>query len=442
MRSQATVVAGGTVVTAAGSRRADVVIEHGRVTRLTPTFRGAVDRVIDASGAYVLPGGVDPHSHLLPHIVADTRAAVLGGTTSAISFTLAGEGESPGDAYRRAESELAPTALIDVRFHPRINRPDQLGLRDLQELKRLGARSIKLFLAYSELGMMASDRTLFETLRDASRLGLLVQVHCENGGAIEALTAQLLAAGDHGAEHFGRARPAGVEAEAVARTLALADLAGAPVYLVHLSTAASLDHVRAARARGVCVYAEVCLHHLLFDDTTARDGDVRPFLNVPPMRAASDVEALWDAIADGTVDTVGSDHSHGPYHPPPAGDFTGLPYGYASVGTRVPLFLSAALERDLPLERIVDLLATSPARVFGWYPAKGEVAVGGDADLLVWDPDERWTIGPASFGADVPHAPFEGLTVDGSLRAVLRRGAPLVRDGELQETGVHVAGRA
>src|ERR671932_464745 len=235
---------------------------------------------VDTRGCVVLPGGVDPHAHPLADIEAATAAA-----------------------------ELVPRAAVDVRLHPSIWEPERLDRAELERLRAAGARSVKLFTAFPELGMVADDRKLYETLRDAARLGMLVMVHCEVSGAIDALVDEALAAGRTGARVFAETRPPLVEEAQVERVLALARLADAPVYLVHLSTAGSLDLVRAARRRGQTVWAEACTHYLVLDDSRYDGDDAERFLVAPPLRSRSDVDALWEGVADGTVDTIGSDHA-------------------------------------------------------------------------------------------------------------------------------------
>ena len=395
-----------------GVREADVVVAGGRVVALE---QPSADGEVDARGCVVLPGGVDPHTHPLPELAAAAAAAVRGGTTTLLAFTAPRPGESPAEAVVRTRDELLPASAIEVGLHAAIREPERLGEDELRALARVGGRGVKLYLAYPELGLLPSDRKLYETLRDAARLGLLVLVHCESSGAIEALVDEAVAAGRTDAAAFAGTRPPGAEEEGVARTLAYARLADAPVYLVHLSTAGSLELVRDARRRGQTVWAEVCTHHLVLDDRCYERADAERFLVVPPLRPRADVEALWEAVADGTIDTIGSDHAQAPYRPDVApGDFRALPYGFAGVDVRVPLALSEGARRGIPLERLADLLAGGPARVFGLAPAKGAVAAGADADLVVWDPDEAWTIRGTT--------PFDGVEVAGSIRHVLVGG--------------------
>ncbi len=397
-------IVGGLVVAADGTREADVVIEDECVAAIEPpSSRGNVD----ARGCVVLPGGVDPHVHPLTDLARAADAATRSGTTTLLAFTEPREDETPTDAFVRACEELGPLG----QPHPKITSPDALDRAEVERLAAAGARSIKFFLAYPELGMLVSDRTLYETLRDASRLGMLVMVHCESPELIEALVDEELAAGNTGAKGFAASRRAVVEEEGVARTLALARAADAPVYLVHLTCAGSLDLVRASRRRGQRVWAEVCTHHLVLDNARYDGPDARDYLTVPPLRPHADVEALWAGIEDGTVDAIGSDHSNSRYQPAiQSSDFRSLPYGFRGIDARVPVTLAEGRRRGIPFERLADLLAGAPARAFG--VAKGTIAVGADADLLVWDPD----------GTTELEVPFADLHARGAVRHVFVRG--------------------
>jgi len=346
-----------------------------------------------------IPAGVDPHTHPLGDLATAGAEARRGGTTTLVAFTSPHPGESPAAAFVRARDELLPQTDVRVQLHPAVWEPERLDAAQLAELARVGARAVKLYLAFSELGMQASDRTVYETLRDATRLGMLVRVHCENGGAVDALVDEQLAHGSTGVEGFVRSRPPLVEEEAVERTLALARLADGPVYLVHLTTAGSIDLVRRARARGQVVWAEACTHHLVLDDACYRRDDATRFLVVPPLRARSDVDALWDAVADGTLDAIGSDHATAPFTPPgETGDFRSLPYGFRGVGARMPLVLSEGTRRGVPLERLCELLTTGPCRAFGLDPP---------SETVEWDPDREWTVAEGG--------PFDGLPVRGAI---------------------------
>jgi dihydropyrimidinase len=411
-------VCGGLVVGADGARYADVVVDAGRIAAVEePSAGGAVD----ASGCIVLPGGVDPHAHPLSDIRRATIAALRGGTTTVLAFTAPRAHERPAEAWRRAAEELLPLAAVGVRLHPSIWEPDRLARADLEELRALGATSVKLFLAYGELGMQASDETLRGTLEAARHLGLLTMVHCEDGDAIDVRVREQIAAGRIGVDGFVAARPPEVEQEAVGRVLEAARQADAPVYLVHLSTARSLDLVREARRRGQTVWAEVCTHHLVLDESRYERDDAQRWLEAPPLRSHDDVEALWAGVLDGTVDTIGSDHAQVPYRPPfDTHDFRSAPYGIAGVGERVPVVLSEGRRRGLPWQRLSSLLAAAPAAAFG-VTGKGVIAAGADADLVLWRPGASRPL-EAIREQDAEPTAFEDVVVDGRIEAVLRNG--------------------
>lgn len=441
-------VVGGTVVTPGGVSRADVQIRDGKIAAIGD-HAAAAGRRLDASGCFVLPGGVDPHCHLMAGIQPATTAAARGGTTTVLSFTGPAAGERDLDALLRGRSELARDgAVVDVGLHAAIYDPGRLSHDDLVAVQRAGAAAIKIFLAYPELGIMCSTGRLYELMSSARRLGLLVQVHCENAPLIDALVAESLRAeaggagggGRRGARIFADTRPPEVEEEAVARTLAVASLAGAACYLVHLSSAGSIDQVRLARRRGnPPVIAEVCLHHLMFDDACYAGADAERYLVCPPLRERRHVEALWEALADGTIDTLGSDH--GQVKSPATGPLWEAghrcSYGLAGVGPRLPVLLSAAAARGLPIDRVVQLAAENPARAFGHYPRKGVLAPGSDADIVVFDPQATTVLPDDGFGDGTGDSIYAGLAARGRIRDVLLRGRPVVADGALVDRHGH-----
>jgi dihydropyrimidinase len=429
-----TAVTGGTVVTPAGLRRADVLIRDGKVDAIAEAG-SAVGPGLDAGGCYVLPGGVDPHCHLMSDVALATAAAARGGTTTTLSFTNPEPGEGDLESLLRRRERLGRGgAAVDVGLHAMLYDPGRATLADLVEARRAGAAAVKVFLAYPELGIMFSTRRLHRLMSDAREAGLLVQVHCENGPLIEELVDGAVRAGHRGEHVFAGTRPPEVEEEAVARTLAVASLTGATCYLVHLSTAGALDQVRLARQRGRPeVFAEVCLHHLLLDASRYDGPDAGRFLVCPPLRARNHVEALWAGVADGTVDGIGSDHCQTRSVvlddiAPPGVSYE---YGIAGVGARLPLLLSEGLRRGLPLERLVRLASENPARVFGHYPRKGALAPGSDADVVVFDPAGETVVRDAAFDDGTGPTVYAGQRVRGRVRAVLLRGQLIASDGEL-----------
>ena len=433
-----TAVTGGIVVTPHGERRADVLITGGRVAAIGEAGSAPGQRV-DASGCYVLPGGVDPHCHLMPDVHRATVAAARGGTTTVLSFTNPTDGEGDLDALLRCRAEVADgRAVVDVGLHAMLYDPEHASADDLAAARRAGAAAIKIFLAYAELGIQCSTRRLFELMCAARQHGLLVQVHCENGALIDALTASALVAGRAGARVYADTRPPEVEEEAVARVLAVAALTGAACYLVHLSSAGALDQVRLARSRDrPAVLAEACPHHLLLDDSRYAGADAARYLVAPPLRPAAHLRAMWQGVADGTIDTVGSDHCQARTAVPdglvPPGQ--SHQFGLAGVGPRLPLLLSEGLARGVPIGRLVQLAAANPARAFGHYPRKGALVPGADADITVFDPAAETVLGESGLGDGTGDSVYAGRRLSGRIRAVLLRGRAIVADGELISGG-------
>jgi dihydropyrimidinase len=427
------VLAGGQVVTPAGVRDTDVLIEDGRVAALRRGgSRGAAR--ISASGCLIFPGGVDSHAHLLGDLERATISALHGGTTTAFTFPLPRPGESAVAAFRRARRAVARDAAIGVGIHASYLDPGRVSPRELATLAGLGAFGVQAFLAFPELGLMFSDGELHRLLREAPRHGLVPQVQCESGSLVEALTRELLAAGERGVAAFPRSRPPEVEEQAVRRTLGIARLAGADVYLVHLSTRGSLALVGAARAAGQRVTVELCTHHLLLDERAYSRPDGARFIVGPPLRARADVAALWRAIRSGAASLIGSDHHTQPAPPvPPGADFTELPMGLRGIELRVPLVLSEGLRRGIAPPRLADLLATRAAATFGLAPRRGAIAVGADADLVVWDPRPSWTVSPDLLHDGWDDTPYAGLRLRGRIRYVIAGGRVAVADGELAE---------
>jgi dihydropyrimidinase len=423
-------IRGGLVVTPAGVQKTNIEVSGERVLGLSSGGGRDADD-IDAEGCYVLPGGVDPHTHLLADVASATRSAAFGGTTTAVCFSNPRPGESAPRAVIRGRGRLEKLAAIDVALNAIVGNPDRVTVSDLERLRRIGVHGVKLFLAFPEQGLMASDGCLYEVMRAAVRLGLLVRVHCENGSVIEALIADYRSRGRRQAGYFARSRPPEVEEEAIARTLAIAGLAGAPVYITHVTTSGGIALIRAARARGQVAHAEVCLHHLLLDSGKYRGRSAERFLVAPPLRPKEQLESLWSAVAAGTVDTIGSDHAQLQYKPPSKkpGDFTSLPYGLAGIELRLPLLLTEGLRRGLSIQRLAELVATRPAQLLGLFPRKGAISPGADADLVVWDPRPEWKVRASALHDGVGDSPYSGMIVRGAIRSVFLRGALLVADG-------------
>jgi dihydropyrimidinase len=321
--------------------------------------------------------------------------------------------------------------VCDVGLHGVVWEPERYRPGDVDDLAAAGVTSVKLWLAYHELGIQADDAQAYRVLREAAAAGVLVSAHCENGLVVEAMTQELVQAGARDLAFHAAARPAVLEAEAVHRFLLLARLAGADAYVVHVSSAAALAEVDAARARGQTVLAEVCPHHLL--ETAARyDGaDGVRFAMTPPLRSEADREALWRALADGRLDVYASDHSHVPLAAKAAAaGFADLEYGVPGVGARLALGWSeGAVAGRLTPERFVAAACEAPARAFGLHPRKGALVPGADADLVVWDPAARWVVEDRGLGDGLDYSPYAGRQLQGRARHVVVGGERVVEDG-------------
>ena len=443
------VVKGGTLVTAADTFVADVAIAGGRIVAIgsdLPAPDGGA--VIQAAGRLVFPGFVDPHVHLQMPIgditssddfFSGSAAAACGGTTTIIDFVEAEPRGSLIEATRRRRAEADPQVCIDYSLHLTGNSAEPAFLHEIGHLARIGYTSLKLYTTYP--GLMVEDRALLELLQLAARSGLLPIVHAENDAIIACRKSQLLAAGQIAPRYHPVSRPPAAEVEAVGRVLALAETAGAPVYFVHVSCAGALEAIRRARRAGQEVYTEVTPHHLLLDESVyAGEGFAGArFCCSPPLRAQPHLAALWAALAAGEIDTVATDHcpwDFATHRQRGRTDFTKIPNGLAGVETRVPLLYSEGVGAGrLRLNRFVQACATAPAQLFGLYPQKGSIIVGGDADLVIFDPARQVTLSASTLHQRTDDCPYEGWAVRGYPEIVLARGQVVAREG-------HFVGRA
>ncbi|HEY1318650.1 MAG TPA: dihydropyrimidinase, partial [Streptosporangiaceae bacterium] len=330
----------------------------------------------------------------------------------------------------RWQAKAAGAAHIDYGLHMMIKEVNDQVLADMALLAGAGVTSVKLFMAYPGV-YMVDDAALFRAMGRAADIGAMVAVHAENGGAIEVLVGRLLAEGRTSPLYHARSRPAALEAEATSRAIALARVAGTPVYIVHLSTAPALAAVHAARDAGGNVYAETCIQYLYLDESDMAGADGSKYVCTPPLRTAADRDALWQGLHRGDLDVVATDHC--PFtladKQRGVGDFTKIPGGLPGVEDRVTLAFQGVLDGRISLNRWVEVIATAPAKLFGLYPHKGTLAPGGDADLVVFDPAAERVIGAATHHMNVDYSCYEGLRVRGRPETVMQRGQILVADG-------------
>ncbi len=443
-----TLIRNGRIVTAVDDFVADLLVEGGRVRGIGGPFAlGPGVEVHDAQGLFVLPGAVDVHTHLdsatptaatVDDFASGTRAAAFGGTTTVVDYCTpqAAHGLMHGlDEWHRRRAN----ACVDVGAHMIVL---DAGAQTLAEMRRLalqeGVSSFKFFMAYPG-ALMLEDDALFRALRTAAELGALSCIHAENGLVIRTLVDEALARGERAPRWHALTRPAALEAEATQRAIELAALAGAPLYIVHLSAAAALDAVRQARGNGHRLWAETCPQYLLLDaGEYEREGfEAAKYVMSPPLRAPADGAALWRGLAAGEIQVVATDHCAFSFGIGPRGlrcskqlgvdSFQRIPNGAPGLETRLPLLHDAGVRtRGMRLQRLVDLLATTPARLFGLFPRKGTIAVGSDADLVLFDPAERWTVRAAEHHSASDHSLYEGRELTGRVKKVFLRGRCIV----------------
>jgi dihydropyrimidinase len=443
---------GGSVVDVDGERPADVLVgTDGRIAAVGPDLSSATGfdpatAVVDVSGRLVVPGGIDAHTHLhLPvgavrvsdDFATGTVAAAIGGTTTVIDYVTAYRGEDPLAALATWRA-LAEPAAVDYGLH--MTFTEAVGDGVVADCVERGVTSFKLYLAYPRL-LQVDDDVVFDVLRAATRHGGLVTVHCENGGAIEALRRRALAEGRTGVVEHAATRPAILEAEAVHRVGRLAEAAGARVYVVHLSSAPGLAEVRAAQERGVALEAETCPQYLHLDAAVMDGPAGENFVCTPPLRDPWHREELWEGLARGWVQTVATDHCpfwQADRHRGTAGrddgfaDFTEIPGGLPGIETRMTLVWQGVRAGRIGAADWVRLCAEAPARTFGLFPRKGCLRAGSDADVVVWDPERPQALDASALHMRTDHSPYEGRVVRGWPELVLSRGRVVARDGRFE----------
>ncbi|MBV8395926.1 MAG: dihydropyrimidinase [Actinobacteria bacterium] len=439
-------IKGGRVVTAADDYVADVYVDGERVTLIGESLDVEADRVIDASGKYVLPGCVDPHTHLAMPWRGETTiddfesghaAAAFGGTTTHVDFCIQGRGQTFAEALEAWHAKREGKAMIDNGFHIAVTDLREGGtLEELASLPEQGVTSYKLFMAYKD-SLMVDDETLFKTMQVAADTGALVMVHAENGDAIEVMMAEAIAAGNTAPIYHALTRPPETEGEATNRAIQLARVAGSPLYVVHVSCAESVEPIEIAREKGWNVYGETCTQYFFIDQTFLERPNFEgaKYVYTPPPRAKENQDVLWNAVRTNILQAVSTDHCAYLWQgQKDAGrdDFRQIPNGAPGLENRLHMIYHFGVrEGRITLNRMVELLATNPAKLFGLYPRKGTLAVGSDADIVVFDPEKRLTISATTQHSRSDYNIFEGTEVVGSPEIVLRRGEIIVDGDEL-----------
>lgn len=438
-----TLIKNGLVVLETGAAITDVLIDGEKIAAIGNELAVSDEAsVIDAKEYIVLPGGIDVHTHLdwnfadkktSDDFISGSKAAAAGGITSIINFTNRGSGQTLYEDLTEWMNRARP-CNVDYGFHIIINDYNEQMLADLPKLKEAGATSIKLFMAYKDV-FMVDDGVMYDIMSEAGRLGFMTCVHAENGDVIERLIGEHLRRGLVDPIYHSLSRPPELEAEAVHRAIEIAHLSGAPLYIVHVSSEAAMLEIQNAKAAGKCVYGETCPQYLALDinDLAKPDLEGSKYVCSPPLREKWNQERLWDGLRLQTLDTIGSDHSPFQYEDKKrlaAIDFSRIPNGVPVIEEQYGIiYHHGVAEGRITLQRFAEITSTNPARLFGMYPTKGVIAVGSDADLVIFDPNGQRVLQHATQQHHTDYNAFEGKELQGVIRMVLSRGEIIAEEG-------------
>ncbi|GGQ15064.1 dihydropyrimidinase [Streptomyces mutabilis] len=443
-----TVVRGGLVVTASDEIHADVLIEDGRVAALAATGTPAADaftaeRTVDASGKYVIPGGVDGHTHMeMPFggtYAADTfetgtRAAAWGGTTTIVDFAIQSVGHSLRSGLDAWHAKAEGNCAIDYAFHMIVSDVNQKTLKEMDLLVEEGVTSFKQFMAYPGV-FYSDDGQILRAMQRAAGNGGLIMMHAENGIAIDVLVEQALARGETDPRYHGEVRKALLEAEATHRAIKLAQVAGAPLYVVHVSATEAVAELTRARDEGLNVFGETCPQYLFLstDNLAEPDFEGAKYVCSTPLRPKEHQAALWRGLRTNDLQVVSTDHCPFCFTGQKElgrGDFSKIPNGMPGVENRMDLLHQAVVDGHISRRRWIEIACATPARMFGLYPKKGTIAPGADADIVVYDPHAEQVISAETHHMNVDYSAYEGKRITGRVETVLSRGVPVVTERE------------
>ncbi len=434
----------GTILNASDIYRGDVFIDGDKVTTIGSNLTMTADRVIDATGRYVLPGGIDVHTHLdMPFggstsaddFESGTIAAAFGGTTSIVDFAIQYRGQTLREAFETWSKKAQGKAVIDYGFHMIITELTGAVEDEMDAMVAEGVTSFKLFMAYPGVFML-DDASIFRAMLRTGQNGGTICMHAENGGVIDVLVQKALAEGKTAPKYHALTRPARAEGEATHRAIALAEMANVPVYIVHLSAAEALDMVTEARDRGLPAYAETCPQYLFlsYDNYEEPGFEGAKYVMSPPLRPKETQAQLWRGLASNDLQAISTDHC--PFcmkeqkvlgH----GDFSKIPNGAPGIETRMSLVYDGGVRTGrISLNRWVELTSTSPAKIFGMFPRKGTIAPGSDADIVIFNPERTQLLSVDTLHMKVDYNPYEGRTVQGVSETVISRGKVIVEDNK------------
>jgi dihydropyrimidinase len=429
------------IITAEQDYFGDVFIETDKISLIGTNLKMEADSVIDAKGKYVIPGGIDVHTHLdMPFggttssddFFTGTLAAAFGGTTSIIDFAIQAKGTRMRDGLDIWMKKAEGKAVIDYGFHMIITDLPEAHLEDMSEMVQEGVTSFKLFMAYPNV-LMVDDSTIFNALKHTAKTGALVCMHAENGTVIDQIVKQTVAEGKTAPIYHALTRPTTTEGEAVNRAVALAELAGAPIYIVHLSCSDALEKIEEARAKGLPAFAETCVQYLFLslDDMGKPGFEDAKLVFSPPLREKWNQEKLWAGLKKNSLQIVSTDHCPFRFKDQKhlgVESFTKIPNGGPGIENRMQLMFDGGVnEKRISLNRWVEITSTAPAKMFGMYPRKGTIAAGSDADILIWDPNKELTISAKTHHMAVDYSMFEGKKVKGNVDTVISHGEVIVQ---------------
>jgi dihydropyrimidinase len=439
-----TVIRNGRIVTAVDDYHADLLVEDGTVAMIARSIDIDADRVIDAAGRLVIPGGIDPHTHMeLPFggtsasdtFETGTRAAAFGGTTTIIDFAVQYKGQSLNEAVDVWHAKADGRTSIDYGFHLICTDLPDERLPEMKSLIDQGISSFKLFMAYPGV-FLVDDGTIFKAMTVAGESGGLICMHAENGVVIDVMIKRALAAGHTAPKYHALTRPTKAEAEGVHRAIALADMAHAPVYIVHLSCDDALQEVTRARDNGIPAFAETCPQYLFLDDSVYDQPGFEgaKYVMTPAIRGKENQEKLWRGLQFNDLQVVSTDHCPFCFKEQKElgrDDFSKIPNGGPGVEHRMSLvYNGGVVPGRISVNRFVEIVSTAPAKIFGLFPRKGTIAVGSDADIVIFDPNEEMTISAKTHHMNVDYSCYEGTTVRGVTKTVLSRGELVIEEGK------------
>lgn len=441
---------GGKIITAVDEYYSDIRIEGEKIVSIGTNLEKPGDEVISAEGCYIIPGGIDTHTHFdldvgltvtADDFESGTKAAIIGGTTTILDYGCQIRGDSLKAALKDQHRKSKGKCYCDYGFHMGITDWNDETSKEMEYMVKEGVTSFKMYMAYKKT-MQVDDGVIYKALKRSKEVGGLITFHCENGDLVETFIEEAKRNGRKGPYYHPLSRPVEVEAEAIERLIKIAEIADAPVYVVHLSSKSGLSSILEAKKRGTEIYVETCPQYLMLNDSRYGEKDSKSFEGAkyvmsPPLRKEYDQEALWKGLSSGEIDTIGTDHCSFNYEGQKEigiEDFSRIPNGGPGVENRMGLMYTyGVLSGKLSINEMVALTSTNAAKIFGLFPQKGTIAVGSDADIVVWDPSYSTTITAEKQTQNVDYNPYEGFKQQGRALHVMLRGRKTVFNGELVE---------